>query len=221
MTGLDRWLSTATRGLSKNSSAQVRAEIQQHYESVREVALSDGATAYESDQAALKALGNAATANQQYRRVLLTSSEAGMLGEGDRESRAMCPHSLVKWLLAAILVPVALLWAAWALCLCAAAMQANAGEVSIARVEVAGAVMTGLLFVAPFLPVYTRSRSRMFRGMKWVAMMCTLVLAFGPDTLKYFWLLAACMWPFAWMEWMRNSIRRKLPVSRWPRQLYL
>ncbi|HEX4134760.1 MAG TPA: hypothetical protein VHY84_09145 [Bryobacteraceae bacterium] len=211
MTGLDSWLRQATRGLSKDSSAQVRTEIHEHYESAREAAINNGAAAQEADRSALAALGDAATANRQYRRVLLTSSEARMLREGNWEAQAVCSRSLVKWLLAA--VPVAALWAAAALYL--------AGEGLIARVVVAGAVMMGLLFTAPYLPVYTTSRSRVFRGVKWVAMMCALVLAFGPDALKYFWLLTACVWQFAWVEWTRNSIRRKLPVSRWPRQLYL
>ena len=35
------------------------------------------------------------------------------------------------------------------------------------------------------------------------------------------WLLASTLWPLAWIEWQRLSIRRKLPVAQWPKHLYL
>ena len=70
-TPLDQWLSDATRGLSAESAAQVRAEIQQHYDSACEA----GADA---DIDAIGALGNPRTANRAYRRVLLTEQEALM-----------------------------------------------------------------------------------------------------------------------------------------------
>jgi hypothetical protein len=65
------------------------------------------------------------------------------------------------------------------------------------------------------------SRGFIFRCVKWAALIGTLVLAFGPDSLKWPWLLASCVWPLVWIEWTRDSIRRKLPVAEWPRQLYL
>jgi len=67
MTPLDRWLSEATRGLSAESAVQVRAEIQQHYDS-----------ACEAGDDAIAALGNPRTANRAYRKVLLTEREAMM-----------------------------------------------------------------------------------------------------------------------------------------------
>jgi hypothetical protein len=48
-----------------------------------------------------------------------------------------------------------------------------------------------------------------------------LLLAFGPDAFKWSWLLISCFWPFAWIEWTRMSLRRKLPVAQWPKHLYL
>jgi len=56
---------------------------------------------------------------------------------------------------------------------------------------------------------------------KWVVITGMLVVIFGPDTLKMSWLLISCLWPMAWIEWQRVSIRRKLPVAKWPKQLYL
>jgi hypothetical protein len=54
--GLERWLIQATHHLSQASSLQVRAEIQQHYESASEVDERGGATPEEADRQALAAL---------------------------------------------------------------------------------------------------------------------------------------------------------------------
>jgi hypothetical protein len=77
-------------------------------------------------------------------------------------------------------------------------------------------VLVSLLAFAPFLPVYTPSRSRVFRSVKWIFLLATLWLA-----LKVTPLFFACLWSIAWVEWTRASIRRKLPITEWPRQLYL
>jgi hypothetical protein len=208
---LDTWLKKATRHLSAASAAQVRAEIQEHYESAREDAMRSGVTAEEADRLAVTALGDAKAANREYRKILLTSAEARMLREANWEARAVCSRPLLKWLL--ITLPLAALFAAVALFL--------SGRIAGSRVLLAAAIVMGLFFAAPFLPVYTPSRGRVFRRVKWVLLTGTLVLAFGADALKWSWLLISCLWPLAWIEWTRVSIRRKLPVARWPRQLYL
>ena len=209
MTGLDSWLKQATRHLSKDSVAQVRTEIQEHYESAREAAIRGGATADEADRLAVGDLGDAKAANCQYRNVLLTSAEARMLREGNWEARAVCSRPWLKWLCLAM--PVAALFATAALFL--------TGSISVAWALLA--IGTGLLFAAPFLPVYTRSRGRVFRCVKWAVLLGTLGLAFGPDALKWSWLLFSCLWPMVWIESTRISIRRKLPIAEWPKQLYL
>jgi hypothetical protein len=211
MRGLDRWLNQATRHLSKDSAVQVKTEIREHYESAQEAAVNRGATADEADQMALNALGNAKRANRQYRRVLLTSAEARLLREGNWESRAICSHRLVRSLLR--WMPVIALLAAMALF--------RADRIDAARVLLVGALGMSLLFIVPFLPVYTPSRSRIVRYVKWVVLTGLPVLAFWPDALKFSWLLIASLWPVAWVEWTRISIRRKLPVAQWPKHLYL
>jgi len=110
-------------------------------------------------------------------------------------------------------VPVAMLFAATVLYF--------TGAVSTARVLLVGGIGTGLLFAGPFLPVYTPLRGRIFRCVKWVALLGMLGLTFGPDVLKQSWLLISCLWPLAWIEWTRVAIRRKLRVVEWPKQLYL
>jgi hypothetical protein len=211
MTELYTWLQQATRHLSKDSAAQVRTEIQEHYELARENAISSGASNEEADRLALTALGDAKTANCQYRKVLLTSSEARMLRDGNWEARMVCSHTWLKRL--ALMVPVA--------AAVAAGWLFFAGAAATARVVLAAAMGMSPLFAALLLPVYTPARARVFRGVKWITMIGTLALVFGPDALKWSWLLISCLWPLAWTEWTRTSIRRKLPVEKWPRQLYL
>ncbi len=209
MSALEYWLNEAARGLSKDSAAQVRNEIREHYESAREAAITNGATPEEADRFAYRALGDAEDANAQYRNVLLTSGEARVLGEGNWEA-CVCSRPWIRWLLAAI--PLAAVLAAVALFF--------TRSVDAARVLAIGGTGMGLVFAAPLLPIYTRSRSRIFRPVKWILLIATLVLAFGPNALQWSWLLASCLWPLMWIEWTRMSIRRKLPVAKWPKQLY-
>jgi hypothetical protein len=211
MTALDGWLKKATRHLSDDSVVRVRIEIQEHYESARATAMNSGATADEADGLAVAALGNANVANREYRKVLLTSTEARMLRDGNWEARAICSISWLKWLLAT--TPVA--------ALLTAAISFLTGAVDLARVLLLGGIGMGFLFLAPFLPVYTPSRGCVFRSVKWVALIGTLVVVLGPDVLKWFWLVISCLWPLVWIEWTRASIRRKLRVAEWPKQLYL
>ena len=211
MSQLNSWLNQATRHLSKDSAAQVRAEILEHYESAREAAMSSGASAQEADRSALAALGDAKTANCQYRRVLLTSAEARLLRESQWEARAVCSRPWLKWLLLAM--PAAALWASAALFL--------TGKNELARTLLVGGLALLVAFGAPFLPIYTPTRSRIFRRVKYVMLLATSALIFGKHALDWSWLLASSVWPLFWIEWTRTSIRRKLPVARWPRHLYL
>jgi hypothetical protein len=113
MIGLEGWLEQATRRLAKESVAQVRIEIQEHYESAREDAIARGAADDEANKIALTALGDARAANCQYRRVLLTAKEAKLLREGNWEARMICSR---PWLKRALLAaPVTALVAAVAL----------------------------------------------------------------------------------------------------------
>ncbi len=202
MTRLESWLTEATRSLSEDSATQVRREIGEHYESslVRDV------TPDEADRLAIEALGDAKAANRQYRKVLLTSSEARMLRQSNREARAFCSVPLLKGLLIAVSVVV----------LFGATISFRAGAIFMAQTFLLGWVLVSVLAFAPFLPVYTPSRGRVFRVVKWVALLVALWLA-----LKITPLFFACLWALTWVEWTRASIRRKLPIAEWPRQLYL
>lgn len=211
MGALEIWLREATRGLAADSAALVRREIGEHYESAREAAIAGGSSAEEADRVAVRALGDAKTANCQYRQVLLTSAEVGMLRKGKWEARAICSRPWLKWLL--IAVPVALVEAA--------ATLYFHGRVGLARNLLLAGIGMSPLFAAMLLPINTPLRGRIFRYGKWVALTLAVVLLYGPEGLKWSWLLLAGFWPMARAEWTRASIRRKLPVSAWPRHLYL
>jgi hypothetical protein len=196
MTRLDSWLNRATRHLSKDSAAQVRTEIREHYESAREAAVGGGATEDEADRSALAALGDAKAANRQYRKVLLTSYEARMLRDATRQS-AVCFPPWLKWWLRA--TPVGIL-------LMAVALLFLEGGIDQALVTM---LICGGLAASPFLPVYAPARGRIFRRIKWAAMIGMFGLAFWPNAHQWYWALLSC--PLIWIEWTRASIRRKLP----------
>jgi hypothetical protein len=105
--------------------------------------------------------------------------------------------------------------------LCFAAVAFASGESDVARLLLAAGLGMGLLLGAPTLPIYTPLRGRVFRYVKWAVLVAATGLAFGPALPEWSWLAASCMWPLAWNEWMQISLRRKLPVAEWPKQLYL
>jgi hypothetical protein len=211
MTELQNWLKIATRHLSKDSAAQVRREIHEHYELTRDSAVGNGASECEASRLSLIALGEPWAANREYRKVLLTSAEARALREARWEGQAICSR---PWLTRLLLgLPL--------IALIAAATSFVIGNSALAQDLLAGGIGMGILFFAPFLPIYTIARGRVFRVVKWIVMTTLLGFAFGPEWLKSSWLLASCAWPMLWIEWTRVSLRRKLPVEQWPKQLYL
>ena len=211
MTALDTWLQKATKCLSGDSTAKVRREIQEHYESARETAIDSGASVEVADRTALSSLGDARTANRQYRRVLLTAQEAKMLRSAQWESSAVCARPALVWLFRAI--PLA--------ALCAAVALAS-GDSRIAHLFFFAGVLLGVLIAAPTLPLYTPLRARIFRYMKWPAILAAAWFAFGPGSFASWWgAITISLSGLIWIEWMRFSIRRKLPVAEWPKALFL
>jgi len=197
MATLDSWLNQAVRRLSKDSAETVRREIQEHYEAALEAALAGGNDSQQAERMAVQALGDPCVANRQYRRVLLTSSEAKVLRQSNAESQMFCSNGWTKWVL--LSAPGALLLIS----------------------AIALAIMMALFFIAPFLPIYTATRGRIFRAIKWSLMIGIVALVWGPDSRNWIWLMSCCFYPVLYTEWKRVMIRRKLPISQWPKQLYL
>jgi hypothetical protein len=130
---------------------------------------------------------------------------------GKTETRLFCSASWIKWI--GIVFSIGAFWTALVLFFL--------GRIETSETALAIFLMAGLLFVGPLLPVYTPSRSRVFRGVKYVFIVAALAMVFGSDALRMSWLLISCLWPIMWIEWRRASIRRKLPATAWPRQLFL
>jgi hypothetical protein len=204
---LEVWLRRATCHLSATSIAQVRSEIQEHYESARDEALGGGASPHEADRRALASLGDARIAGRQYRKVLLTASEDRVLRETTWEARAVC--SRLHWLLP---VPV--------VALCMGIWLFIAGQTYLALVLALLAAGMTLLFARPLLRINTPARARVYRGVRWAWLAAVVSFAVWPDPFKESWLLVAVAWPIVWIEWTLFSVRRKLAVAQWPRPLY-
>jgi hypothetical protein len=95
------------------------------------------------------------------------------------------------------------------------------GDAELARDLMVVSAAMAVFLLGPMLPVYTRSRGLAYRAVKWVALLGVSFFAMGAMK-EQAWLLAfVTLWPLAQTEWIRTSIRRKLPLARWPKQLYL
>jgi hypothetical protein len=224
LTALDSWLARATRQLSADSAAQVRAEIAQHFESSHEAAIASGKTADEADRAALAALGDAKDANCQYRHVLITRTEARMLRTSGREAQFFCATPFRKSLLVAVPVIAAICAAAsyaFATVTEPFATHANSTAVLVARASLVAAILTALFFAVPLLPIYTPWRARIYRAAKWLAIATVVMIIFDGDRLYSTWLFLSCFWVIAYTEATRMSLRRKIPAANWPKHLYL
>ena len=224
VTALDNWLARATRQLSADSAAQVRAEIAQHYESSREAALASGNTADEADRAALAALGDAKDANCQYRHVLITRNEARILRSSGREAQFFCATPFRKSLLVAVPIIAAICAAAsyaFATVTQAFPTHATSTAVLVARGSLVLAILTALFFAVPLLPIYTPWRARVYRAAKWLAIATVVMIIFDGDRLYSTWLFLSCFWVIAYTEATRMSLRRKIPAANWPKHLYL
>lgn len=210
MADLEMWLEQATRWLSANSAAQVRREIEEHFDAARDAAMREGLNEADAERAALAALGDARVANRQYRRVMLTKSEARVLRKSAWEADAVCGHGWLRWLVAITAVGTGIV-AVWA------------WTVGMALVTPLLAIVfaTGFAMVAApmFLPLFTPQRGRIYRVVKWVLLAGLLACALGMP--RYTWLFVVSFWPTMWIEWKRIAIRRKIPQADWPKHLYL
>ena len=211
MTELEKWLTQASRCLSQESRVRVKAEIVDHYEASRDEAIASGAALPEAEAIALRALGDPRVANRLYRRSLLTSGEARFLRRGTSEVRAVCSRPFLKWVVLASPVAafvsgvIAWLW----------------GANRLAAELLPIGICLSILLHGPFLPIYTPLRSRIYRGFKWAALTALMLISMVPLGWRESWLGLSCLWVIVWIEWTRFSIRRKLPVGQWPRQLHL
>jgi hypothetical protein len=209
MADLEMWLKRATRCLSADSTAQVRAEIEEHFESAREAALAGGAAEADAERAALAALGDAAAANRQYRRVLLTKGEARMLRNSGWDVRVACRNSWLKWVvLAGVIILLAAGTRLWI-----------TGDAKSTWLVLYALIGLGFCAVPMFFAILTPERSRVYRGMKLAFLLGMTALALVD--IRVSWVILTGAYFALWMEWRRAVIRRKMPQADWPKHLYL
>lgn len=228
MTPLERWLVAATHNLSAESAAQVRAEIREHYQSAYEAGLVLGSPSQEADLAAVMALGDARSVNRQYRRVLLTAREAKRLHWISFDPSSSPPRRVTtgEWAAQLLTGEADLMYdlanyagpGKWAVRLLiagdAAVLALSAWKYPDFRYL--GAVLVGLL-LSGWLPVDTEARGRRYRWIKWTALIGGAALAGWHGKP---WAPLAVLFLAAYSDYLGMSIRRKLPIDRWPKQLY-
>lgn len=210
MTDLELWLQQATRCLSADSAAQVRREIEEHFATAREAATCNGTSQADAERAGLAALGNARTANRQYRRVLLTQREARILRQSAWEAGALCGRGWLRWFVLFCTV----------VAFVAGVGMWIAGSIYLWKMLLVVGCGLGLTAVPMFLVIFTPLRSRIYRLVKWTCILAAMILGCGVFNLQW-WLLLVCIWPTLWIELNRAVIRRKMPQAEWPKHLYL
>lgn len=194
-TSLEIWMDQATRGLALESAMRVRAEIQEHFDS----ALASGA----EPGAAVAALGDPKSANRQYRRVLLTNTDARWLENVRR--RGELPPLGAYILLTAGLVT---------------------GAAKILRGSLDGSLpplslmVIGALFLVPrWVRLDTRLRNRTYRALQWAVIIGGPVALTAAGRLKpavfFVYLMFVCV---AYKDYL---LRRKLPEKEWPKDLHI
>ena len=210
MTTLDAWLRRVTLYLSTESESQLCSEIREHYEAALEAAIEEGATPSAAIVKALSDLGDAAVANRRYRKILLTRNEARMLSEAEWESNRCRP-----WLgLALRATPVTML---------GAAASAFIFEYYFVAQWLLLIGTAGVFFLAmpTWRASYSPSRARVIRWIKWVTLAIIIgAVALSSRATEWIGVLTLCAGGIAWTEWVRHSIRRKLPIEKWPKALY-
>lgn len=210
MTNLDKWLDAATRGLSEESAARVRAEISDHYQLAYEAAIANGASAEQANLAVIAALGDAKSENREYRRVFLTVWEQRLLDSMRNKFPGLPPGrvKLGKTLAAILMIE--------AFGMIATGIYKDPSRASTLFFL---APMIAIPLIARVLPISTPGQGRMFRVAQWSFLLIGAFLAatFGA---KYATGFVGVFLMTAYFQRTYASIRRKVPVSQWPKQLY-
>jgi hypothetical protein len=226
---LEQWLAVATRGLSAESIKKVRAEITEHHRSASEASAIAGAPPSDANQQAIRALGDAESANRQYRRVLLTAREArGLELATARESRL--PTSVALFYMGSS-VPISPQWIKRikmakrlinVLWLMDMLWLLSNGRLIPSKYDAlfwTFVPVTLVAFLGTVLPIGTTSRSRIYRLAKWFAWLwgATLAARHGPFIS---WIPFITLILPAYYDYRRMRIRGKVPVNQWPQHLY-
>lgn len=203
MMSLQQWLSIATRRLSTGAVLQVEAEITSHYDSALEAALADGLSDAEAAARALESLGDPKSANREYRRVLLTNLEVTWLANFTRSEREQ--HSVlnrrVRKGVAVTLIAITALQLA-----------------TTRRLDAFPYILATVLAIELLPSVLASFPAQRIRRIRW-SFMAVVVAGLWWFGLRERWGILVLVAAFAWIDWIKASIRRKLPREQWPSTL--
>ena len=202
MQTLEQWLSVATRGLCESAAECVRAEIREHYLCAVESAGTADVDLPEAERRPLHALGDAKTANRQYRRVLLTEGEDVLLrGLTSWKQRLWTGVVALLSALALVLIPVSTL--------------------GYVKYLLAMTVIDAALQV---IPIGSIRAAWIVRSMRWGVLAIGLAMTFvgaSGDSLMYVPGGVLCVISVVHMEFRLFVLRRKVPVDHWPSRLWV
>jgi hypothetical protein len=198
---LEHWLSIATRRLSIGAALQVESEIASHYASALESALANGLSDSDAAHHAIQSLGDPHAANREYRKVLLTKLEAGYLT--NFESSQHHVNSTLNRRIRQVLGGLLLVNAAWLL-------GTSRGLQSF-PIFLATAL---ILDVLPSMLPASLSLGRV-RLLRWL-FLASVVAALWWVQRTELWQIVFLAVAFGWIDWIKASLRRKLPREQWP-----
>jgi hypothetical protein len=202
MQTLEQWLDVATSGLCESAADRVRAEIGEHYASALEAAAADDADPIDAERLAVDALGDAKTANRQYRRVLLTASEEDVL-------RGLTSRGGRLWRGTIVLVSAVLL------------VVVPTSTLAVTKYAFATVMVDALLHA---IPVGSIRAAWALRILRWATVIGWYTIWFV-STWEFARVAAVLIPVFAvgasHREYRLFVIRRKLPVEQWPRRLWV
>lgn len=204
---LDEWLAVATKKLSTESVEHVREEIEEHFISAKEEALAASVHPHDTGLSALVSLGDPKAANRAYRKVLLTKAEELLL------IRSRYNRPVVICMTAIFLV-----FALWS-------FITGFHESSHQNNE--SALLVGLVYLALALRPWIASKrnqtySRIFSGFFIVCLVGFLFLMDSPQLQLGFSVSLIVIIVASWPTIRRcRQLRRKLPIEKWPDELYM
>jgi hypothetical protein len=214
MQRLEEWLRVATRGLCPDAVTRVRAEIADHHKSTFESAVAAGVDAAEAERRAVAALGDARTANRQYRRVLLTIWQDLLFSNMLSPPTHLAGFSTNQVRVGRLLATILLLEAVAGLLGISLLQQSWPYVTALAAMVVAVALQE---LIARTVRVRSIRVGWMIRLLRWGALATAALfsVAIGQPAVGIGFLLG-----FGPIEYTRFVLRRKIPISQWPARLY-
>jgi hypothetical protein len=207
---LGEWLAVATRKLSAESVEHVREEIEEHFTSAKEEALAAGVHPHDTGLSALVSLGDPKAAHRACRKVLLTKAEERLL----RNFKSKGPRMIG---VAAGCLVLALVWIVAVFLPAGFQESPHENELTLLLVFVYLA-----LALRPWITSKrNQTNSRIFFCFYVVCGAGSLFLLDSPQLHLGHSVLLIVAVMACWLTIRRRQqLRRKLPIDKWPDDLF-